>query len=191
MTCEKCGQPHDPTRCRGHRKTDGGQCRQSPIRGGAVCIRHGGAAGQVRAAANVRVVDTELRKMLGKLTPDTVDDPLTELMNLAGEVVAWKRLLAARVAELQSTGYQGMTGEQIRADVVLFERAMDRCASVLVSIARLNIDDRLVDIAKANGALLAGVVQAILAELELTPAQQQAAPAIAGKHLRAISAGVA
>ncbi|MCD4527452.1 hypothetical protein [Nocardioides sp. cx-173] len=59
------------------RRTNGEPCKNSAIRGGTVCARHGGSAPQVRAAANRRLVEMvlpamkELHIILTK--PDTAD----------------------------------------------------------------------------------------------------------------------
>ncbi|UMG92839.1 hypothetical protein [Nocardioides sp. TF02-7] len=45
------------------RRTNGEPCRNSAIRGGTVCARHGGSAPQVRAKANQRLVEMVLPAM--------------------------------------------------------------------------------------------------------------------------------
>jgi hypothetical protein len=77
-----------------------------------------------------------------------VQDPYRELMQLAGEMRAWKNLLRDRVALLKANQYryQGRAGEQTRAEIVLYERSLERLGSMLVAIAKLNLDARLVGI---------------------------------------------
>jgi hypothetical protein len=59
------------------RRTNGEPCKNSAIRGGTVCARHGGSAPQVRAKANQRLIEMvlpamkELHKILNK--PETAD----------------------------------------------------------------------------------------------------------------------
>lgn len=63
-------------RCSAHKK-DGTQCKNRPIRGGTTCMKHGGAAKQVRTKANERLLEmvmpalTKLRKII--LSPKTSD----------------------------------------------------------------------------------------------------------------------
>lgn len=52
-----------PRRCRAHRK-DGQPCRAWAIRGGYVCRKHGGAAPQVRAKAEQRLLAAKLHRQL-------------------------------------------------------------------------------------------------------------------------------
>ena len=49
-------------RCRARRKSDGQPCGCYAIKGGFTCRVHGGAAPQVRAAAHLRVVESQLRR---------------------------------------------------------------------------------------------------------------------------------
>jgi len=43
-------------RCRAHRTSDGQPCAAWSVRGAYVCVKHGGAAPQVRAKAEYRMV---------------------------------------------------------------------------------------------------------------------------------------
>jgi len=49
--------------CRGHRG-DGSPCKRWSIRGGYVCPSHGGAAGQVRRAAERRLLEIAAHRTL-------------------------------------------------------------------------------------------------------------------------------
>jgi hypothetical protein len=71
-------------------------------------------------------------------------------------------------------------GEAIRGEIVLWERAMDRCLAVLGTIAKLNIDERLVRINERQ-------VNEFTAALRLSMARQN----LAGDVQRALMAGVA
>ena len=46
--------PTDVPRCTATAKGSGQQCKRRPIPGGTVCVKHGGAAPQVQAAAEQR-----------------------------------------------------------------------------------------------------------------------------------------
>lgn len=84
---------HDITRqCRAHNR-EGEQCRQHAIRGGAVCVTHGGRAPQVRQSADARLAAM-------------VDPLLTELFRIArsGENDAVR--LAAIKDALDRAGYK-------------------------------------------------------------------------------------
>ena len=71
---------------------------------------------------------------------------LEALAQLAGEVVALKDFLSRMVASLEALSYDGgaKVGEQAKVEMLLYERALDRAERVLATIARLNVDERLV-----------------------------------------------
>lgn len=184
-TCDRCGTPHDPARCNAHSKgRNGGQCGRPPTHNSTVCQSHGAGAPQVRAAGKARAEQERARKALGKLVVVPVDNPLEELRNLAGEAVAWKRVCAAAVAQLERLRYSTDGGEQIRGEIQLFERAIDRCNTILVGIAKLNLDERIARIAESH---LNAVTQALLqacAEQGITGPQRTAVMLGVAKYLR-------
>src|SRR5690242_5087923 len=98
-------------------------CGNWPIAGAKVCRKHGGAAPQVKAAAVRRVAEADVQRGLARLDVQPVGDPFEQLSALAGQVVAWKDALAAKVNELTTLRYEAMGAgtEQLRAEVALFE----------------------------------------------------------------------
>lgn len=170
--CPKCGAVHDPAKCKGHKRIDDGwrQCRGNKLTDQDVCGAHGGKAPRSIAAAKQRGTERELRKTLGRLTSTPVTDPLTALQHLAGKAHAWMDLLEGHVAELERLRYSAAEGgEHIRGEVVLFERAMDQCRKVLVDVARLDIDERLMRITEGQMLLALQLVDAILRRSGLDP----------------------
>lgn len=177
----------DKVQCKATASTSGNRCRRAAIPGGTVCAFHGGNAPQVRAKANERVAEAQLRKELGKLQIVPVENPLLELQILAGEAKAWKELCADHVARLERLRYGGQAGEQIRGEILLFERAMDRCGTILAVIARCNIDERLARIQERQVELVADAVSRVLAEMGLSQEQQREARHGLSRHLRLVA----
>lgn len=180
--------PRQARRCSAHRSRDGKPCGKYAMRGATVCETHGGRAPQVRAAASERRLDAQVRATLAKLDVAEVADPLTELGRLAGQILAWRDTLAARVNELSSIRYSaaGAGTEQLRAEVAMYERALDRCMQVLGLMAKLNLDARLVAISEQQASLVVAAVDAGLAAAGVTgPAATQARQVVA-RHLRSV-----
>lgn len=170
-------------RCHAKARSTGEQCRRRPIPGASVCRTHGGGSPKVQRAAARRVAEAEALAELAKMKIRPVTDPLTELSMLAGEAKAWKELLRSRVAELETLGYSGAAGEQIRAQVQLYAAALDRLEHVLVAIARLNLDERLVKIDEQRAELIAEAIHSMLAELGLSKDQAARAPAAVSRAM--------
>lgn len=183
--------PRQARRCTANRSGNRGPCGAWAMSGAVVCRAHGGRAPQVIAAAKERQLDAQVRQTLARLDVDEVADPLTELGRLAGQVLAWKNALAERVNDLIALRYTaaGAGTEQLRAEVALFERAMDRCVLVLGAMARLNIDSRLTAISEAQADMLIRAVNAGLAAAGVHgPAAADARKAI-GRELRLVNRG--
>jgi hypothetical protein len=79
------------------------------------------------------------------LNPAKIEDPFTELLNLAAEIKAFKDMLREHVSmrRIDQMTYRGKVAEQIRGEVVLYERALERLERILVNILKLGIEDRL------------------------------------------------
>lgn len=152
------------------------------------CKMHLGSTQNLRIHAAELQVTQDAQKLLGQLNITPVEDPLTELAKLAGEVTAWKNVIAQRVAFLDDIRYDGeKTGEQIRGEVIVFERALDRCNTVLSSMARLNIDERLARVSEVQARVVADALSAVLGEMGLNIERQQEAKTRVAEKLRLIA----
>jgi len=147
---------------------------------------HGGASPQAKSAAGRRQVEGEARSLLAELGVSPVSDPLAQLLQLAGEVLAWQRATAALVNQLDSIRYQGGSGEQLRAEVQLYERAMDRAANVLSAIARLRIDERLAEVTQRQADAVIAAIEAGLVAAGVSGDRMIEARRAAAQHLRLV-----
>lgn len=185
----------DTPRCTATSSRTGARCKKRPIDGGTVCATHGGSAPQVRAAADRRVQIRKLEKDINAaLVADgvaPVDDPFGELALLAGEARDFKNALASRLSMLDSIRYKATESgtEQLRSEVVLYERALDRTARFVELLAKSGFEERRVRLAESEGRVLAGVIQRILADLKLSPEQAELVHVVVPRELRAIAAG--
>lgn len=181
-------RPDPSNRCTA--RTRRGPCRNYPVKGAKVCRMHGGAAPQVRAAAERRTAEAEVTAAADRYaqTAAPVADPLSALLALAGEIVGFKNYLAARVAEMRAEAwrYAGATAEQLRAEVALYERALDRTARVLVDINRLGLEERRTALAEEQGALVADAIWRALEAVGLTTEQRERADVAIVRELRAL-----
>lgn len=181
--------PRQRRKCKAHLSSDPTKpCGSWARTGTTVCNAHGARAPRVAAAAAERRLDVKVRRALATLEVEPCEDPLTELSKLAGVVLSWKDAIAERVNELTSVRYSatGAGTEQLRAEVALFERALDRCASVLGLMARLDIDGRMARISERQAEAIVRALDAGLAAAGISgPAAQQARQA-AARELRVV-----
>lgn len=145
--------------CTATSKRSGQRCKRRPSPGARTCYMHGGRT----AKARQRAAEEEARKQIARLDLAPVDDPLSELARVCAQVIGWKDAMAERVNDLNSLRYENENGgEQLRAEVALWERALDRCERFLTAMARLNIDERLASISEARAEVIIAVFTAAL-----------------------------
>lgn len=176
MPCDRCGQPH--ARCSAHTRA-GNPCGQKPMLGQRVCRMHGGSAPQSIAAAEERVVvaaaDASIRKLwvgLDQATP--VKDPVASMERLAGALEQLVDEAGRKVADLQHlAGGEHLT--QLRAEVVLLERALGHLRALLVDMARLGLAERQVELQQEQAQLVTSAFLGAIGLLpDLLPAERSA-----------------
>jgi hypothetical protein len=187
------GKAPDERRCTGTTKNGhnaGQRCTDWAMRGQDVCKAHGGKSPNALKAAAKRIAEVKLMKEANKLLvqigASPVDNPLTALSELAGEVLAFKNALGAKVNELEEIRYKGGAGEQLRAEVALYERAVNQAGNLLANIARLNIDERLAAITEKQAETVLRAIDAALIAAGVTGESAAAAKQVAARHLRAV-----
>ena len=171
----------------GAKRRDGGSCTRPKMRGSKRCSIHGGKSPWVVRAAARTLAEERATKAIKAAHLPPVDDPVGELRALAAEALALKDYFRERVDSLQELRYQAGVGEQIRGELVMFERALDRSAKFCESLARLGLEDRAVRIDEARVVLLVAVLQRVLSapELGLDSARQMAARTLLVEALEA------
>lgn len=145
------------------------------------CKSHCGSTKTHRIAA----VEQQARQALARLDVAPVENPLKELALVAAQVIWFKDQVAERVNKLTSLRYSTEGGEQLRAEVALFERALDRCEKFLGTMARLRIDERLAAIEQAKADVVIAAIEAALAKAGVTGQAAVEAKREAARHLRA------
>jgi len=182
------------TPCKGTNRA-GNRCGLRPIPGGTVCKWHGGGAPQVKAAAAQRLatqkIEASATAELAHLGITAVEDPLAELGKLANASTAMMKALGARVNNLKDLEHYGAEYSPVlKAEVALYERAMDRTHRLLDSLVKHGYAERQVSIAESEALLVAGVIRRVVAGLGLTPAQQTQAQELLAEEFRALEQAV-
>lgn len=166
----------DKPRCGADTKTTDGTCRNFLEEGQLRCKLHGGASPQARRKQAERVLEAQVQHAIEGMDVKPVENPLTALSMLAGEIIAWKDLMATHVAALKDRlRYEGEHAEQIRGEVLLYERSMDRAVAVLAQIARLKIDERLAAINEAQVKTMSRILEGTLDKLGMSYDQKRQA----------------
>lgn len=167
----------------------GGTCTYPAMLGGVRCRRHGGATPQVKAASARRLAESRALKAVRREGVAPVGDPIAALRELASEAVGLKSHFAAQLKALEQLRYEGHSGEQLRAEVALYERALDRSQKFLHDLARLGLDERQVRVNEAQIAILVGVISRGLLAADLPPEQSTLVREAIAAELRLVEAG--
>lgn len=176
--------------CGATARTTGQRCRRAAIIGGSVCTVHGGAAGQVRAAADRRRSEDEARRAVGRLGLIADDvDPATVLLREVGRSAAVVDWIGARVAGIDVGAVVTDKGPAPLIEAWLGERQQLVRASQ--AAIRCGVAQRQVELAEQHGALIAVVLRAVLDDpaLGLDDERRRAADGVVHRHLVAIAAG--
>jgi len=180
--------------CGAKRRNAEGTCRRdagagTDHKGFGRCSWHGGCSPTGSASANEQRVEDEARRELAKLDVAPVSDYLSAFAQVTGQVLAWKDVAGRMVNDLDSLRYESFGnggGEQLRSEVALWERSLDRCEKFLSAMARMNIDERLARITEQQAEVVTRALASALSEMGFEAQQQEEARRRMARHLRAV-----
>ena len=149
--------------------------------GSGNCKHHGGRTPSGRVSALTERAD----RLLHQFDAPAVADPLGALQKLAGRALALEETIGRLVNDLTVIRYESEGGgEQLRAEVAVLERAMDRCGRLLVDIAKLNIEERLAKVTEIQVGIIQEAMFTVLGEMGMPPDKQREAQQRIGRRLR-------
>lgn len=156
----------DTPRCIAMAKGTGQRCKRRPIPGGRVCVIHGGASPQARAAAERRKAEAEATALLEQVwRPDAppVTNVVDALHKMAGQLQHSVNVLGARAST-----------EDLGGPAALAWRSIVReQRQLLVEIARLNIEERFVQLEQRRADLVTAAFRAAVEAVSLSPDDRQ------------------
>lgn len=195
-------EPTPKRQCKAKAKGTGQQCKRSPIIGGDVCSKHGGAAPQVAAKAAARAQQDAIRGLLENLgTPAPIDpgQALLELIAAKNGEVHWLRavvkdqeqaaLVWGRADYENGIGPVGPVDKYTDKAAVniwwdMLRKAEDQLASYSSQALRAGIEERRIRLAERTGNQVAMAVRRILDRLNLNTAQQGLIGTVVPEELR-------
>lgn len=198
-------------RCWGSSKSSGGQCRKWAMQGQNVCELHGGKAPQNIAKAKARIAEAKAKRLVaiyGCKVETTATAALLEEVQWTAGHVAWLR---ERIQQLEGDALVdegngqhpliwGVTREKTGGEdygityeaepnvwLKLYQQERTHLVKVCEAAIRAGIEERRVQLAESQGALVAGAIRKILGDLQLTPEQQARVSQVVPRHLRALA----
>ncbi|MCI4012362.1 hypothetical protein [Brevibacterium sp. ZH18] len=199
----------DPAKCQATSKKRGDQCKNYPVRGLRVCLRHGGGSKKARAAATRNLEQEKLTRVARRLgTPRTDLDPAQALLDLVASKAGEVEWLRHQVELLETDGelWWGKTKEseednpmggksetvhEARQHIVytLLHKAQDQLARYAGETLKAGVDERQVRIAERTGEQFEAVITALLPAIGATPEQMKLAAVEIPKILRNVGGG--
>lgn len=168
--------------CKGKSKKGARPCAAFPVRGALVCVAHGGAAPQVKAAAARRVAEREAMAELSLLGRPLSDvDPSSLVLDEIAAAGGFVAALRDRVAAMDPT--DAIASPWLRK----YDEERDRLVKFSDLAVRMNISIRRQELAEQVGALVVTVLRGVLDELGLTADQHELAAAAVPRHLTVIA----
>ena len=202
--CPKCGQPH-PRGCHAHSGRGTRPCGLRPVTGLTVCQMHGGRSPQAQAKSAQLKAKAKAAREVARLGARLDVHPAEALIDLvqwtAGEVAYWRDVVTAVDAD---GGHRALTWGVTRvkdggddrgtttaaAPHVAYQMltsASDRLATYAAAALRAGVDERRVQLAERQGALVADVIRGVLDALNLSAEQWELVPTIVPAQLRLLT----
>ena len=190
-------------------KRSGAQCKRSPVPGATVCVKHGGGAPQVQAAAKRRLVEMQAAAAAQTIGLPVETSPQQALIDEVQRAAGMVAYYGARVEEIANenpnrlingtTKIENREGFQAgRTSTVetvpnvwltLWNEERDRLARVSTAAIRAGIEERRVELAEHQGLMIAAVIRRILDRLNLDDTQRVLVGEVVPAELRALAAG--
>lgn len=199
----------DTPRCAATAKGSGEQCKRRPIPGGTVCVKHGGGAPAVRAAADRRLQERQAVLAAESFGLPLEVDPhtalLQELHRTAGAVqwlgalvaemdrdaIAWGKVKETRGTQLEKGAENGKTFSAApNAFVSLWQAERKHLVDVSRACISAGIEERRVRLAESAGQQLAAVIRSVLDRLVLSDEQRSLAVQVVPDELRRLAGDV-
>jgi len=145
----------------------GEQCKAKAIPGGKVCRYHGGSTAHVAAAADKRLALAQIEQLTERLGVITnPDDPFEGASAALRQLRHMAQDTGATVAALTAGGalrYEHeKAGEQIRGEVVIWQRVVKDMSDLSLAIIRAGMDAKLTEISEQKARDVVSFVQAVL-----------------------------
>jgi proline racemase len=140
--------------------------------------------------------ENEIKRRTAPMEKDHHTSALEKMDAVLTEVLEFTERSKRQLDELgeENWRYQDRTlSEQLRSEVTIYERALDRASKVLASVSKMALQEKLVSLGRAQVEMTIDILMSTLAELNLTEAEFNKARAVLYAQFQSkanLSAGV-
>lgn len=181
-------------RCGGKKRQGEGTCTQAAgwgtsHAGTGRCKLHGGSTPTQEAGAARIELERTVRRYLDNPDAEPMRDPGDKLLRLASRIEAAVDAVGDRVNMLTEVSVQTIAGgEQVKAEVQVWDKLLGRLHAILVDIQKLGLMDREVKLAEQQATMLSAALRDMVAEarlrLDLNEAEGAALMDLVGEMLQ-------
>jgi hypothetical protein len=164
-------------------------CRNRPMAGQEVCHAHGGRSPQARRAASERAGRVKAREAVAAfgLSRDvSPTEALLEEVRWSAGHVEWLR---NRIADFDESPRALTLDPEGKAILDVYGQERDRLVRIAKTTLDAGVEERRVQLAESQGALVAGAIRRILVRLNLTAEQEALVGVVVPSELRALAGG--
>jgi len=179
--CEHCGR----RRCKGKAQhSDGKRCKNTPINGATVCVRHGGALPSIRRQAARNVVKDQIKDNVFWQGDAPLLDPGDALIRIASRLHATSEQLSMRL-DRQVHDYEDRYADEGRPEaceccghmpqeemldkglIDLYKFTHKETANILTMIQKIGLAERAIRLQEAQALIVAQAMQTLFEHLNL------------------------
>jgi hypothetical protein len=122
---------------------------------------HGGSSPGAAAKAAEVVLERRARALLPAEFAQHAD-PLGEALRTLSEAVSFRDALRDLVGEVRAIRYKDdKGGEQLRSEIAVYERALDRVGRMCTDLIRLGIEDRMTRVAELQAVAIVDAIREV------------------------------
>lgn len=178
--------------CHGLKHRKGVVCGNTEfLPGTGKCLQHGGSNGNIQDKAYRRGALAEVQRWSGGSQPAEVvlfpNNPFEVLQSTLNSVNDFKSLIERKIEAMNEEGEDWRFtdkagGEQLRSEIALYERALDRAVRAATALSKLNIEERYLAISEKQATSIIYIISTVLQRIPgITESQKQAAIAMVGE----------
>ena len=158
-------------------------CRNEAVVNFQFCIPHlntprGLAHMRDVAASGAMLVQSDIDHAIEQKTKipekDTQTTALEKMLETLDRVLEYESFAGKLVAKLDPSDWRFLdrTGsEQLRSEVLIYERAMDRTARVLKDISKMALNEKIVSLGRAQTELMVRILMGVVNDMNLSSEQ--------------------
>lgn len=96
---------------------------------------------------------------------------LMQMVDLVDRISDWVTASEQRLNRVPESEwrYRDRTGEQVRSEVLIYERALDRAGKALGQVSKMAINDKITSLGRAQTELMIKIMLGVLGEMPLDP----------------------